>query len=311
MRRSKRMRRGGENGSFWISYSDMMAGMLFTFALILFMAVYQLVDLQQKKTIELETKEAQLSTQQSLLIDQEAELKDKEQLLATTTLMLQEQQAELEENRTALTAAQQSLSLQQSKIEEQAALLAAQQSEIDKLIGMRSRIIEELRDELRGAGLDAVVDKNTGAIAFTGAVLFDSGKNELKQSGKALLNAFIPVYIRTLMSEENEDYVAEIIIEGHTDTDGSYLSNLALSQERALAVVTYCLSGEMTGLSSAEKAVLQSIITANGRSYSDPVYAADGTVDKEASRRVVFKFRMKDSEMIDQMSEILEGQQED
>ena len=311
MRRSKKMRRGGENGSFWISYSDMMAGMLFTFALILFMAVYQLVDLQQKKTIELETKEAQLSTQQSLLIDQETQLKDKEELLATTTLMLQEQQAELEENRTALTAAQQSLSLQQSKIDEQAALLAAQQSEIDKLIGMRSRIIEELRDELRGAGLDAVVDKNTGAIAFTGAVLFDSGKNELKQSGKALLNAFIPVYVRTLMSEENDDYVAEIIIEGHTDTDGTYLNNLALSQERALAVVSYCLSGEMTGLSYAEKEVLQSIITANGRSYSDPVYAADGTVDKEASRRVVFKFRMKDSEMIDQMSEILEGQQED
>ena len=311
MRRSKKMRRGGENGSFWISYSDMMAGMLFTFALILFMAVYQLVDLQQKKTIELETKEAQLSTQQSLLIDQEAELKDKEELLATTTLMLQEQQAELEENRTALTAAQQSLSLQQSKIDEQAALLAAQQSEIDKLIGMRSRIIEELRDELRGAGLDAVVDKNTGAIAFTGAVLFDSGKNQLKDSGKALHNAFIPVYIRTLMSEENDDYVAEIIIEGHTDTDGTYLNNLALSQERALAVVTYCLSSEMTGLSNAEKEVLQSIITANGRSYSDPVYAADGTVDKEASRRVVFKFRMKDSEMIDQMSEILEGQQED
>ena len=76
-------------------------------------------------------------------------------------------------------------------------------------------------------------------------------------------------------------------------------------------MVTYCLSSEMTGLSNAEKEDLQSIITANGRSYSDPVYAADGTVDKEASRRVVFKFRMKDSEMIDQMSEILEGQQED
>ncbi|MBR2942862.1 MAG: OmpA family protein [Clostridia bacterium] len=311
MRRSNRRRRGGESGSFWISYSDMMAGMLFTFALILFMAVYQLVDLQQKKTIELETKEAQLSTQQSLLITQEAELKDKEELLATTTLMLQEQQAELEENRTALNSAQQSLSLQQSKIDEQAALLAAQQSEIDKLIGLRSRIIEELRDELRGAGLDAVVDKNTGAIAFTGAVLFDSGKNELKLSGKALLNAFIPVYVRTLMSEENEGYVGEIIIEGHTDTDGSYLHNLALSQERALAVVTYCLSGELTGLSAGEKQVLQSIITANGRSYSDPIYAADGSVDKEASRRVVFKFRMKDSEMIDQMSEILEGKQED
>ena len=309
MRAGKRIRRSRDSGSYWISYSDMMAGMLFTFALILFMAVYQLVDLQQKKTIELETKEAQLSTQQSLLIDQESQLKDKEELLATTTLMLQEQQKELDENRTALTAAQQSLSLQQSKIEEQAALLAAQQTEIDKLIGLRSRIIEELRDELRRENLDAVVDRNTGAIAFTGAVLFDTNRNELKDSGKALLNAFLPVYIRTLMSEENEGYVGEIIIEGHTDTSGSYLHNLALSQERALAVAEYCLGPEMTELTSAEKQMLQRILTANGRSYADPVYRADGTVDMEASRRVVFKFRMKDSEMIDQMSAILEGQQ--
>ena len=309
MRAGKRIRRSRDSGSYWISYSDMMAGMLFTFALILFMAVYQLVDLQQKKTIELETKEAQLSTQQSLLIDQESQLKDKEELLATTTLMLQEQQRELDENRTALTAAQQSLSLQQSKIEEQAALLAAQQTEIDKLIGLRSRIIEELRDELRRESLDAVVDRNTGAIAFTGAVLFDTNRNELKDSGKALLNAFLPVYIRTLMSEENEGYVGEIIIEGHTDTSGSYLHNLALSQERALAVAEYCLGPEMTELTSAEKQMLQRILTANGRSYADPVYKADGTVDMEASRRVVFKFRMKDSEMIDQMSAILEGQQ--
>ena len=312
MRPGKKMQRRGESGSYWISYSDMMAGMLFTFALILFMAVYQLVDLQQKKTIELQTKEAQLATQQSLLLDQEALLQDKEELLATTTLLLQDQQKELDRNKAALTTAQASLSLQQSKIDEQAALLAAQQTEIDKLIGLRSRIIEELRDELRGAGLDAVVDRKTGAIAFTGAVLFDSGKNELKESGKTLLNAFIPVYVRTLMSEENEGYVGEIIIEGHTDTTGSYLHNLELSQERALAVATYCLGSGMTELTVEEKKMLQTILTANGRSFADPVYMADGkTVDLDASRRVVFKFRMKDTEMIDQMSSILEGNQEE
>ena len=312
MRPGKKLRRNGDNGSYWTSYSDMMAGMLFTFALILFAAVYQLIDLQQKKTIELQTQEAQLATQQSILLDQEAQLKDKEELLATTTLMLKEQQEELDENRSALTAAQESLSLQQSKIEEQAALLAAQQTQIDKLIGLRTQIIEELSSELSSVGLNAVVDRKTGAIAFTGAVLFDSGKNELKQSGKELLNAFIPVYVRTLMSGENADYVGEIIIEGHTDTTGTYLNNLALSQERALAVATYCLGAEMTGLTYEEKLVLQDILTANGRSYSDPVYMADGTtVDMDASRRVVFKFRMKDSEMIDQMSAILEGQQED
>ncbi len=308
MRPGRKLRRGGDNGSYWTSYSDMMAGMLFTFALILFAAVYQLIDLQQKKTVELQTTEAPLSTQQSLLLDQEAELRDKEERLATATLMLQQQEEELDENRTALTAAQESLSLQQSKIEEQAALLASQQEQIDKLIGLRTQIIEELSSELSSADLNAVVDRQTGAIALTGAVLFDSGKNELKQSGKKQLNAFIPVYIRTLMAGENADYVGEIIIEGHTDTSDSYLNNLALSQERALAVATYCLSDEMTGLTPAEKEMLQKILTANGRSFSDPVYMADGvTVDMEASRRVVFKFRMKDSEMIDQMSAILEG----
>lgn len=301
-------RRRGDNGSYWISYSDMMAGMLFTFALILFMAVYQLVDLQQKKTVELETKEAQLSTQQSILLDQEAQLRDKEELLATTTLMLQEQEEELEKNRTALTSAQQSLSLQQSKIEEQAALLAAQQTQIDKLVGMRSKIIEELRDALSKQGQAVSVDKNTGAVEFKGAVLFDTARNELKDSGKALLDAIIPAYVRILMSRENAAYIGEIIIEGHTDTSGSYLVNLELSQERALAVARYCM--EMPGLSASERLKLQSILTANGRSYADPVYRSDGSVDMEASRRVVFKFRMKDSEMIEQMSKILEDSQE-
>ncbi len=284
MRPGKKTRpRGGDN-SYWTSYSDMMAGMLFVFALILFAAVYQLVDLQQKKTIELQTKEAQLSTQQSLLIDQEAELKDKEELLAATTL-----------------------ALQQSKIEEQAALLAAQQAQIDKLVGLRSQIIEDLRDNLSDVGQRVTVDRKTGAVTFESSVLFDTGRNEIKEAGKAALNSCIPVYIHTLLSEEYRDYVGEIIVEGHTDTTGQYLNNLALSQQRALAVATYCLSDEMVGLSYTDKETFKSIMTANGRADADPIYNADGTVNMDASRRVVIKFRMKDSDMIDQMSAILEG----
>ncbi len=265
MRPGKKTRpRGGDN-SYWTSYSDMMAGMLFVFALILFAAVYQLVDLQQKKTIELQTKEAQLSTQQSLLIDQEAELKDKEELLA------------------------------------------AQQAQIDKLVGLRSQIIEDLRDNLSDVGQRVTVDRKTGAVTFESSVLFDTGRNEIKEAGKAALNSCIPVYIHTLLSEEYRDYVGEIIVEGHTDTTGQYLNNLALSQQRALAVATYCLSDEMVGLSYTDKETFKSIMTANGRADADPIYNADGTVNMDASRRVVIKFRMKDSDMIDQMSAILEG----
>jgi chemotaxis protein MotB len=35
------------------------------------------------------------------------------------------------------------------------------------------------------------------------------------------------------------------------------------------------------------------------------VYNADGTVDMDASRRVEFKFRLKDAEMIVEMNRIL------
>ena len=231
----------------------------------------------------------------------------KEELLAATTLALQQQQEELDQNRTALTSAQDSLALQQSKIEEQAALLAAQQAQIDKLVGLRSQIIEDLRDNLSDVGQRVTVDRKTGAVTFESSVLFDTGRNEIKEAGKAALNSCIPVYIHTLLSEEYRDYVGEIIVEGHTDTTGQYLNNLALSQQRALAVATYCLSDEMVGLSYTDKETFKSIMTANGRADADPIYNADGTVNMDASRRVVIKFRMKDSDMIDQMSAILEG----
>ena len=61
----------------------------------------------------------------------------------------------------------------------------------------------------------------------------------------------------------------------------------------------------MDTLTSAQLSVLYDILTAKGRSYSDPVYDAYGNVDMEASRRVEFKFRLKDSEMIDEIREIL------
>lgn len=129
---------------------------------------------------------------------------------------------------------------------------------------MRSQIIEDLRDNLSNVGQRVTVDRKTGAVTFESSVLFDTGKNEIKDAGKAALNSCIPVYIHTLLSDEYRDYVGEIIVEGHTDTTGQYLNNLALSQQRALAVATYCLSDEMTGLSDADKETFKSILTANG-----------------------------------------------
>ena len=52
---------------------------------------------------------------------------------------------------------------------------------------------------------------------------------------------------------------------------------------------------------------LQDCLTVNGHSMSDPVLDADGNVDKDASRRVKVKFRLKDEEMIQELNKIMQG----
>lgn len=166
-------------------------------------------------------------------------------------------------------------------------------------------MIAALKEEFDGTNLSVSVNPQTGAISFDSNVLFDFSKDDLKESGKQFLQEFLPRYFSILLSPEYKDYLAEIIIEGHTDTVGGYLSNLNLSQRRALSVATYCLDENGNVLSNEQIGELRKIVTANGRSYSNPILDSNGNVDMDASRRVEFMFRLKDDEMVDEMMKIL------
>ena len=169
-------------------------------------------------------------------------------------------------------------------------------------------MIKELSASLSAANMKATVDPNTGDIVLDSSVFFETGKAAIKEEGQELLNRFIPVYLDVLLRDKYADYLGEIIIEGHTDSSGSYESNLKLSQDRALQVALYCLN--MPSLTRSQKLKLQEILTAKGRSYSDLVYDANGVEDPDASRRVEFKFSLKDAEMIAEMNRILSTQED-
>ena len=139
-------------------------------------------------------------------------------------------------------------------------------------------------------------------------MLFESGEHKLTDAGKRFVDQFLPVYLDVLFSEEYRDYVSEIIIEGHTDSVGGYLTNLELSQQRALAVASYVLGTSCRAVSADVKNELRAVVTVNGRSYSDRIFNADGTENMDASRRVVFKFRLTDEQMIQQLRQILESE---
>ena len=181
--------------------------------------------------------------------------------------------------------------------------LSDYQAQIADILGVRTRIVQELSAQLASARISATVDEKTGDIVLDSSLMFETGSSTLKAEGLAQLNRLIPVYLGVLLQDEYRDYVAEIIIEGHTDSTGSYEHNLELSQNRALNVAKYCLN--MGTLTQTQKTRLKSIITAQGRSFSDPVYDENGVEDQERSRRVEIKFRLKDAEMIQRMNSIL------
>ena len=226
---------------------------------------------------------------------------------AEDTSQLQQQYDALEKSEKELEANEKELEEKNRQAEEDAKTIDDQRKQLYQLIGVKAEIVEQLQKEFNDSGMEVKVDSKTGAITLDSSILFDFNKYELKDSGKKFLKKFVPKYLSVLLNEDNKQYIAEIIIEGHTDTKGSYLTNLDLSQKRALSVVTYCLDPDNKIMDKKMIKEMRSILTANGRSYSDPIYKADGSVDMAASRRVEFKFRLKDDEMIDEMAKVLEG----
>ena len=308
-RRAGRGSTGG--GASWISYSDMMAALLLIFVLILTYSLYQYFTMLETKTAELEEQRTLLLAQQALLDDRETELKDLQLSLSAKQTELDEANAALLTREQELAAAQQKLKEQEdalnaatSKLEEQQQALALQASRIDDLVGVRTNIIRDLSASLSSADLKATVDPNNGSIVLDSAVFFETGSYVIKPEGQELLNRFIPVYLNVLLSEKYKGYLGEIIIEGHTDSKGSYVTNLKLSQQRALQVALYVL--DMPGLTNAQVSLLQQILTATGRSWADLKYDAAGNEDPDASRRVEFKFSLRDADMIEEMRTILE-----
>ena len=257
----------------------------------------------------LDEKEQEITTQKAALDTLSAQLGLQQEKLDAQQLTLTQQQETLDQQRQTMDAQQQTMAAQQVKLDEQQLTLEQQQVQIEQLVGLKTRIISSLSDALRAANISAQVDPANGSIALESDVLFAYNKFDLTEQGQYFVDRFLPVYLDVLLSEDYRPYVTEIIIEGHTDSDGDYITNLKLSQQRALAVASYALADDYYGISGEQKRLLRKLVTANGRSWSDPVLV-NGVEDKDASRRVVFKFRMTDEQMIQQLKNILENEGE-
>lgn len=271
--------------SYWQSYSDMMAALLLIFILIIAvtLAIYK-----QKRT-DLEEAQLQLNSTRTELEASEAEL--------------QKSLKELEEAYARATMTQDELDAAYLEIDEARAELNATKSELQDIVGIRTDIIGELQNRFSNSSMK--VDPQTGSITFSSDVLFKYNSATLTADSKTTLKEIIPMYLGVLLQDNFRPYIAEIIIEGHTDTDGDYQSNMTLSYNRANSVAKFCMKTD-NGLTQDQIGQLQKLLTVNGRSYSNPIYKMNSTeVDMASSRRVEIKFRLKEDEMIEKITEVL------
>lgn len=139
--------------------------------------------------------------------------------------------------------------------------------------------------ELKKQVFGGEVDEKTGDVTFNTTVLFDFDSAELKKDGKAELKKFLDIYVPRVLSDKNKPKLKQIVVEGHTDTQGTHEYNQKLSENRANAVMKYSLELYPE---------LKPYIVSKGYSYDKPVRNDDGSVNMEKSRRVVFKVEAKE-----------------
>lgn len=318
MKSKRKNREAFAEHSFWQSYSDMMAALLLIFILIIAITL----SIYKQKSADLDETRLELSAAEKKLnatiIDLEnsrlelenskAEVENSKIELEKSNADLMASLAELKELYAQAALTKDELNKAYLEIENAQKELATTKSELQDIVGIRTDIIGALQSTFNNSSM--YVDAQTGSITFSSDVLFAFDSSTLSTASKETLKEVIPKYLDVLLQDQYREYIAEIIIEGHTDTNGSYKANMQLSYDRASAVANFCLD-EKNGLTKSKIGQLQSLLTVNGRSYSNPVYKTDSkgkltdVVDMDASRRVEIKFRLKEEEMIKKIADVL------
>ncbi len=125
---------------------------------------------------------------------------------------------------------------------------------------------EELEADLEGAEVERVGEGIQ--VTFDSGILFEVNQSELQPEAKANIEKLAAVL------KKYDD--TNILVQGHTDSDGSETYNQTLSEKRAEAVALYLISQNVT----------RSRMTVEGLGESKPATLNDSPEGKAQNRRV-------------------------
>lgn len=132
------------------------------------------------------------------------------------------------------------------------------------------------------------VDCQENRINFGEAGRFGYNAYRLNPTGLDALQSVVPLILDAAESLEGKKWFKQVVIEGFTDTDGSYLYNLHLSLQRSEWVMCALLDDQYAkkiSLTEEQRKQIRELFLAGGVSFNN---AKDS---KEASRRVELRLQ--------------------
>lgn len=215
-------------------------------------------------SFEKSTLEAELARQQRELDNQTRELRGLERSLDARESNLTGIQQELQNTRAEL-----------GRMETELAQRSARVDELENLLETTTGQMQLLRSNLTDALLgfraeDLQVTERNGKIyvSLSQNLLFPKGSSSLQSEGNRAL-----VQLAGVLRSQPE---IDILVEGHTDTDGTADRNWTLSAERAISVAEILINNGMDPRR----------VIPTGRAYYMPVAPNDTPANKALNRRV-------------------------
>lgn len=177
---------------------------------------------------------------------------------------------------------------------------------LSQAIDQRREILVELRDRLlvEFPELQVVISPEQDALRFQGEGLFRSGSSQLERRQRAivetmgrLLDEILVCFTLGERAERGPDcesgnaLIEAVQIEGHTDSDGSDLTNLRLSTDRANATLLVMLDEDRTILAH-QNLRGQPVMSVSGYGEMRPIETNETTEGKAANRRIDLRIIM-------------------
>lgn len=255
-----------------------------------------------------------------------AQAKEKEQQLASEIQNMESQvqnmQGKLEktqQEKQALAEKSQQLSNQAKNLAGEKEKLSSDLQRMKELANAKNKLISEMKQNLKNAGLKAEVDGKTGDVVIQfGEEYFDTGSANLKPGMEVILKKLMPAYSKTLFSDsKTAQKIKSVEIIGYASPTykGKYVNpvslsadnkeavnyNLDLSYYRARSIFDYIFDTNKIQYSNQKK--LLPMVKVTGRSFltegedqrevssmSHKEYCKKH--DCKKSQRVVIKFNM-------------------